>query len=1039
MKNELGRKITSLTIMAIMVAGGLTFAIPEVMPEAAAQQSNEMLYVSAENSLFGNTFAGAQIVEIIVRDHARDETDEVQGEPTVEVNNEVLRMVQGADGYWYAYIGSTNSVGDAHDSDSVDHNVDFGTALTKGAGPDLCHATTCRDTLELHLAVSSSATVYVDDNTLNDQYNGRIGAPSLSPIDQNGTDLGSTATTGGQLNVTTTHWPFVQTWEFSNDSDVEIVFESAGVTESVMLNYEGDGDGLEDYAYIELDRNEAPAGAMLHMTIYDQQLNLDPTYEDTVVFMTNASQGVSFNTSAPYRAMDSTHFGDNGQLKITLDASGIGQVLQIADNDDCVRGGVATATTLGLSERNGAASTASSLVCFTETGSNTGIFTNGDDADVAAMNITTTAKRGATATIDYNDSEQSLLVTTTGATINIHEEDAGDAWTSGEIVGITLVDPDRNLNTQSDEDLVGLTSVQIPAIIVGSPLGTVNGAANANLTADVDESSNMVTWKAKVVTAGTDRSGGADWTFESGLTAANINAMNSTNDVIRYVVLDMTNACSAGSVNVAGLTSQAVKGVLSYATTEVDNDNAGEADLQCQILNSAGTATGNGGSQVAVDDTFIGFYDFIAFGDGETHGIYRVEVEETDDNTGVFTGEVDFIMLNQNTVDVAQTSNMVVQSDAVTMIMASDETGVDAPRIKYNDTDGDGVWTGVADQLDVPTHSAVVTFDSENYKVADTVTITVNDMDLNTDGDLIDVYMTQSDDLVDDSDESNSPHKHILDVYFGDILYDNTCANQDGLFETGFNLVETGAATGIFTGTFQIPSDVCQDTDGDGTVEANESASTTGLDMFTNYWDFKDAGGNQVETGAAAAIAANSGSVSLDRAVYPVPFTWGQFTDHNDAAISGNDGNVTITVLVTDADYDLSPVGEDTIAAGAVVITAVRGSTTATIEDSFSLKETEASSGVFEYEFTINGTSVAALGATALRQGDVITATYTDPTDASGNAYVNTDSSTLDLRTGSLLSDKSVYVIGSDAIITIVDADLNLDSGSIESYTLNLV
>ena len=67
--------------------------------------------------------------------------------------------------------------------------------------------------------------------------------------------------------------------------------------------------------------------------------------------------------------------------------------------------------------------------------------------------------------------------------------------------------------------------------------------------------------------------------------------------------------------------------------------------------------------------------------------------------------------------------------------------------------------------------------------------------------------------------------------------------------------------------------------------------------------------------------------------------------------------------------------------------------------------------------------SVAALGATALRQGDVITATYTDPTDASGNAYVNTDSSTLDLRTGSLLSDKSVYVIGSDAILTIVDAD----------------
>ena len=50
MKNELGRKITSLTIMTIMFAGGMTFAIPEVMPEAYAQE--KLMYVSAENSLF---------------------------------------------------------------------------------------------------------------------------------------------------------------------------------------------------------------------------------------------------------------------------------------------------------------------------------------------------------------------------------------------------------------------------------------------------------------------------------------------------------------------------------------------------------------------------------------------------------------------------------------------------------------------------------------------------------------------------------------------------------------------------------------------------------------------------------------------------------------------------------------------------------------------------------------------------------------------------------------------------------------------------
>ncbi len=47
MKNEIGRKITSLTLMTIMVAGGLTFAIPGVMPSAYAANAN--LFVSAEN------------------------------------------------------------------------------------------------------------------------------------------------------------------------------------------------------------------------------------------------------------------------------------------------------------------------------------------------------------------------------------------------------------------------------------------------------------------------------------------------------------------------------------------------------------------------------------------------------------------------------------------------------------------------------------------------------------------------------------------------------------------------------------------------------------------------------------------------------------------------------------------------------------------------------------------------------------------------------------------------------------------------------
>jgi hypothetical protein len=51
-----------------------------------------------------------------------------------------------------------------------------------------------------------------------------------------------------------------------------------------------------------------------------------------------------------------------------------------------------------------------------------------------------------------------------------------------------------------------------------------------------------------------------------------------------------------------------------------------------------------------------------------------------------------------------------------------------------------GVSTQVADQEEAPSHSGIVSFDSSSYKTADTVTITLEDADLNVDSDLIDIY-----------------------------------------------------------------------------------------------------------------------------------------------------------------------------------------------------------------------------------------------------------------------------------------------------------
>ena len=71
MKNEIGRKLTSLTIMAIMFAGGMTIAAPSFMPEAASDFSatDGMLSVS---SVY---IQGAAILEVVVNDPNVSATD----------------------------------------------------------------------------------------------------------------------------------------------------------------------------------------------------------------------------------------------------------------------------------------------------------------------------------------------------------------------------------------------------------------------------------------------------------------------------------------------------------------------------------------------------------------------------------------------------------------------------------------------------------------------------------------------------------------------------------------------------------------------------------------------------------------------------------------------------------------------------------------------------------------------------------------------------------------------------------------------------
>jgi hypothetical protein len=377
-----------------MLAGGMTIAAPSMMPQAAAAGA---LYVSAENAMFDNTFGGAQIIEVVVINH-QNETDEDQGEPVVKVDENQLRMVQAVDGAWYAYFGDSTAVAAA---DTSDNYMDFGTdsdpTIVEG---DWAEAANVFMNTGASTVDGSSVTVITNYPTISNYNN------TNSPAESGNTsDFGK-----GQIGIDENDWPVIQLYDLTIEN-FDVVYEQAGANEVVSLNY--DSADLDDYAGMTLDRNSASQESEVHLVITDNQLNIDPTAEDIVSFYVGPSgqEGVSWmNRTASWADTDYKPFDNtcDDNCKLLINNSTVGSISILANDatlDDA---------------------TADNYMIFYEGGENSGIFYNTDDDDDASLVVADTAKRGFTATFDYNDSAQSFVVANDFGVIDMEEASVGD-------------------------------------------------------------------------------------------------------------------------------------------------------------------------------------------------------------------------------------------------------------------------------------------------------------------------------------------------------------------------------------------------------------------------------------------------------------------------------------------------------------------------------------------------------------------------------------------------------------------------------------
>ena len=583
-------------------------------------------------------------------------------------------------------------------------------------------------------------------------------------------------------------------------------------------------DTVEKFANLSADRTSYPQNGQVHLTLTNSILNIDPTDEDSWTFGTTPTNATMYyqifnedGTAASNSKISSAltgnttalMFNHNDLIKMNMAAQGGNNVVDLQDNADTI---VNSAGNINA----GIQAITNQPLTFTETAPNTGVFGTYDESDISNLIIDSTAPRGKSASLDFNQKTSSIVVGFGSATVTIQPTDA--EWNSGEKIPVTLVDSDQNKNSKISEDLhlnYNSTSL-IPSLRIGTPftlgangteiVGTIRAmtytndpsvsitkASNSTFTINAGQTAHTVTVKKYSDVAmlnARPNTGVKGLVVEYGKTATDLqkvaydtrtsattrlHGLTYFNYDIRSISsnLDSTSVStylaysnhtddannkhhviSNGGTQVIRVTSLSnstgPQGLINLNTTVGTNSRFTQALYNLTNSQAVGVAFVFGSTVNPIGTTFPVVADFFSFGylndgviksDRINNAIYRVEVEETGDNTSTFAGTLEYIMLSQlNILDSTTYNNLRTISNQVKFVVDRNLDDKDSPRVNYNDLGSDGVTTQVSAQQAAPTHSGVVSFDKPTYKKADTVVVTLDDQDLNTSPGLIDIY-----------------------------------------------------------------------------------------------------------------------------------------------------------------------------------------------------------------------------------------------------------------------------------------------------------
>lgn len=420
-------KITIISVVSVLLLGIVAITTP-------TYASNPNLFVSAENPMFENYFSGPMVVEVIVNDPDITDTTNLNSEPDVTVNGKKLRMVQTSDGLWYGYFSDMEQALTADSSVGASgFGLDFGTFCDNGVDLGMGTSTvTISDTVGIALKDPNDIIDGMDTGVISNRIPDNT-CTSLAADDNvldtmnvlrnektiNLNELGGEGNGFGQIGIDDDYWPFIQLYDFSPSGNVVIEYHKGGGTQVTILTFE---DYYDSRMY--LDREEYPSNSEVHFAIFDAQLNIDPTDEDSWSFGTNPDDPGTY-----YRLFDENGnieadgspgavdispllgdlmFDDNGRLVIeALPGTQTEAAISLVDNRDqqIIGNSIANSATIGDSIQQG-----SQPVTIVETTANGGIFTNTDELGDANLVIVPNATEGQFAIMQYSDQTTTISV-----------------------------------------------------------------------------------------------------------------------------------------------------------------------------------------------------------------------------------------------------------------------------------------------------------------------------------------------------------------------------------------------------------------------------------------------------------------------------------------------------------------------------------------------------------------------------------------------------------------------------------------------------